>query len=784
MADDYLGQDVLLGGLVPSRVAYVIEQGDEAGFRRAVQTASARWGGEGEPIVQLTPSGISETDRSVLAQARVEALVPIGLSAEQEAAVKTESSVRLVAAGLAQDACTRHSYPLTAFTGAEGAMIAQSDGPLWQAAAAGDVAEQWIGEPGLPNLVRSMDGVIGIVQGHWVTLIARTGSQLGVSQAAFNDPLVLWFADSDDPLPDCVAFWNLRALRYRGDGGCRVWLLPADEVDAWADFGDQVRNLLRLEGLRSIDAVLWSHRVGAERLHALAQSWGLVEGSSDLGGPGELPPVREQVGDGGRDLTYTVTSPVPRLTTAWDWARLTDFDAHLFDSPRVTHIRFDAPISLYGQGKALLRLTSRTFAGLPRELAVAQLIHPAATWKKNWLQVPVMTTGEVSLEITLPTPSDALTAVLGGVTEQWELSSKGRVAAALPSEAGGLLLEPGLFSVLSELLTPRAKELVKELERTAREGADLSEQLLLAATWGGRTRRRYRPVSALSGAREQTRLAAERLVAQGWAERGFECVCARCGSSGFVEVEQATAQAVCPGCHVPAQYTGGNDGPVVHYRLNTFIDQAADQGVFPHLMAIATLRAEDSTAFLLPGVDVRLTAGGDLREADVLGLFRGELLAGEVKTSPGDFTAEQIEHDVAISSALGAGYHLMASVHALSESSRTLAEQACAARGLTLLARDGLKDWRREEAAGTAPDRSSPWAALTRGISAKRTPQGTRLTVPASKAAQIARLTSAAAREYPALDFALTFDSGHVHLDIHHTTDQAGTVESLLGTGL
>ncbi|MFF1459703.1 hypothetical protein [Streptomyces sp. NPDC058330] len=606
-------------------------------------------------------------------------------------------------------------------------MIAQSDGPLWQVAAAGDIAERWIGDPSLPSLVRSMDGVIGVVQGLWGTLIARTGSQLGVSQVAFNDPLVLWFVGSDDPLPDCVAFWNLRALRYRGDGGGRVWLLPADEVEAWADFDAQVCGRLRLEGWRSVDAVLWSHGVEAERLHALAESWGLVEGSSDLGSFGWLPPARVHVGDDERDLTYTVTDPVPRLTTGWDWVRSVDFDAHLFGSSRVTHIRFDAPVGLQGQGRALVRLSSRAFAGLPRELVVARLLHPAATWREGWLQVPVMTTGEVSLEIALPAPRDALAAVLGGVTEHWELSSKGRVAAALPHEAGGLLLEPGLFSVLTELLTPRAKELVKELERTARAGADLSEQQLLAAAWGGRTRRRYRPVSALSGTREQTRRAAERLVAQGWAERGFECVCARCGSATFVEVAQATAQAVCPGCHVPAQYTGGNDGPVVHYRLNTFIDQAADQGVFPHQMAIAVLLEADSTAFLLPGVDVRLTAGGGLKEADVLGLFEGKLLAGEVKTSPGDFTAEQIEHDVAISSALGAAYHLMASVHPLSDSSRALAEQACAARGLTLLARDRLKDWRQEEAASSVPAQSSPWAALTRGIQANRTPQGTRL---------------------------------------------------------
>ncbi|WP_306966902.1 hypothetical protein [Streptomyces afghaniensis] len=782
MADDYLGQDVLLGGLAPSRVAYVIEYGDEEAFRQAVRMASARWGGEGEPIVQLMSSGFTQADKDVVALAQVEAYVPVRLTGEQEVLAGGELKLAAVAAGrLAQDPLSRHSYPLSSIASRESAVIAQLNGPLWQVAAAGDVAEQWVGTTELPSLVRPMDGVIGSVQGHWGTLISRTGSQLAPSETAFNDPLVLWFADEANSLPDCLAFWNFRALRHRSEGGASAWLLPATEITAWSGFGAQVASRLGIEGWRSVDAVLWSLEVSTERLHTLARGWGLVERPADLSVFGWLPPLYEQVGDDQRQLTYAVVSPTPSLTTAWDWARSTDFDAHLFKGPRETRVRFAAPVSLHGQARMLLRLGSRVFEGLPRVEEVAKLIHPAGRWRGQKIQIPIASAGEVNIAITLPTPYEALCAVLDTVADRWALSSKGRTADALPDEAGELTLEPGLFAVLTELMTPRAKELLKALERMAAGGAEPSEQQRLAWSWGGRTRRRYRAVSALPGSRELARAAAERLVAHGWAQRGFECSCERCGSDTFVLLDQVSAQAVCPGCDAPAAYTSGSEGPTVHYRLDTFIDQAVDQGIFPHLMAIAVLSEEDSRACLLPGVDVYFPGISKSQEADVLGIFRGELLAGEVKTSPGDFTAEQISHDVRVSSQLGAKYHLMAAVHPLSADSRALAEQACVEHGLTLLIRDNLKNQRDKKPAVSAGDRDSAWPPLAQGTTAARIKDGTRVSFPLRLTPRISQLAVAEQAKDPHLMFVLTLRTDNVQVDIHHAPDVSDSVDALLG---
>ena len=75
MTGEYLGQDVLLGTVVPSRVAYVIDQGGQDSFRRAVQLASMRWGGECEPIVELGTAGLSDADCQLISTASVEAAV-------------------------------------------------------------------------------------------------------------------------------------------------------------------------------------------------------------------------------------------------------------------------------------------------------------------------------------------------------------------------------------------------------------------------------------------------------------------------------------------------------------------------------------------------------------------------------------------------------------------------------------------------------------------------------------------------------------------------------------
>ncbi|CAM5719484.1 hypothetical protein SHIRM173S_06200 [Streptomyces hirsutus] len=49
-----------------------------------------------------------------------------------------------------------------------------------------------------------------------------------------------------------------------------------------------------------------------------------------------------------------------------------------------------------------------------------------------------------------------------------------------------------------------------------------------------------------------------------------------------------------------------------------------------------------------------------------IGTFNGGILAGEVETSPADFTQEHITHDISTNAGIGADIHLMAAIHPIS----------------------------------------------------------------------------------------------------------------------
>ena len=110
----------------------------------------------------------------------------------------------------------------------------------------------------------------------------------------------------------------------------------------------------------------------------------------------------------------------------------------------------------------------------------------------------------------------------------------------------------------------------------------------------------------------------------------------------------------------------------MHYRLNARVDRAADQGVIPHLFADAVLTADDPQTFLLHGVDVTFEDGTN-KEVDLYGITAGNVVAGEAKTNPADFTPNQLVSDIELSVALAADTHLLVST---GEIPHTTEEQA------------------------------------------------------------------------------------------------------------
>jgi hypothetical protein len=74
---------------------------------------------------------------------------------------------------------------------------------------------------------------------------------------------------------------------------------------------------------------------------------------------------------------------------------------------------------------------------------------------------------------------------------------------------------------------------------------------------------------------------------------------------------------------------------------------------------------------------------------DLLGYLGEHLIVGEVKTSPADFTEEQITKDLTLARRAGADIYVMVAVHPLTAEQEGLAARLAAAQGCQLLAFSG-----------------------------------------------------------------------------------------------
>ena len=199
--------------------------------------------------------------------------------------------------------------------------------------------------------------------------------------------------------------------------------------------------------------------------------------------------------------------------------------------------------------------------------------------------------------------------------------------------------------------------------------------------------RRFQSVEQLrSAAGARGAESAERLCHQGWAERGLSIRCDSCSVRSFVALSESAPEGACPACQAaqPYEVDPTSGAPQLQYRLHALIDRAADQGVLPHLLAIAALRQEHDHTFLIPGADVRL--GDDtLREVDLFGTHKGTVVAGEAKTSPSGFEDADIEADIELSAALGADAHLMVATEEIAHETVEHAHQIASDANLGLI---------------------------------------------------------------------------------------------------
>jgi hypothetical protein len=692
-AGDYVGPTAVRATVLPARAAYLVADGSTEGLRRSVQEACTRWGGMTEPIIPVKPGGeVVPWWTQVASLARVDGVVNVDAAHEDARVAAVHLGLDLVELADIDEAgptaFTVHPSAVgpSMLAGSNSYILASQERGLWEVVGAGDLTDAHLGSlpPESLSTWRAGPDQTARAQLRGATLVERTCSQFGEHQThggPIPGPAVVW-ATSPDSFEDCIHFWNLRALRPLRFARLPLLILPVGRVQHWMGFADELAYALERPAQFAPDVALCSASLPESDVHDVAALLGLElhAGEARIGHDWPVPTRKAP-------FTYGLgLNPSQWLIFERSYGNVTDVDVQLFRD--ITTVRFTSPVSFNGEGSALVRLSGPALEGLPRRPAAAELITKYGNWRHGSLQIATRAANDLLFEIHVPELPEVTTALLEKVTVRHELSRKKGQAGMAWLEKTDLspLAQPGVFTAIRELTTPRSKEMLKELKKLRKDEAVDDELAEVAAHWGGRSERRYWNAEQLRYVPEgETASALERLCAAGWAERGLRVACGACGLPSFIPFAQAPGRAACPGCSSPADYEIGT-ALTVYYRLNSHLDPLSDQGVLPHLLAIEALRRGGAQSHLLPGVDLWFsTDDSDRAEVDLFGIRDGKILSGEVKTSASEFTSEQITRDVNLSSRLEADVHVLAATADIPEETTKMARQLCKDHELELV---------------------------------------------------------------------------------------------------
>jgi hypothetical protein len=703
-ANEYLGQEEFQVIVSPARVAYLIREKSESGYRRAVEEASTRWGGVSEPIVWLDEHGkLPALWEQIVQCAAVDELVNVDEVPTRAEAIGRELGLPVVAiehidVGIGRLTChpsavTRETVSNPNKMFGDGMALAtvwhfaEPSLGLWALTAGGALsssAKAQVAEQGdaVARQTEPMNFAMDQIGGQ--TLIDRTASQFEECWVGAPSPIVqpaiVWIVGADDQLLECTYYWNLRALRSFGAERSPMLILPDELIDGWLGFHNQIDSLLlRRPDLFAPDVALMSLKVDAERRRAIAGKWGLIEDDNPPRSTYALPLPSDRT----RPFTFRVDVDfTSNFLGERRYGETTHVSVQVFREE--TTVDFESPVRFRGPGQFLATFGSRVLNYLPRREALARRVHQNGTWGNGGLVLGCHTLSPQKHQIRLPSSPEVVAVLLGDATAHWSRSDKGqigeRVSEVLESAE---LLGLGMFEAIRELTTRRSTHLYKEIERREHTEEELDRARFVAES-GGRFDRRFLSASQLGSVPKEHRVdVAERLVALGLAERGYRVDCDRCGLTSFVPVPTVDAAASCPGCRAPQRYVRGPSALDVFYRLNSLIDHASDQGVLPHLMAIAALSGKRTDVFGLPGVDLRFV-DDSVAELDLFGIAQGKVFAGEVKTSTSEFTLDQVARDVALSKRVQADIHVLACIEEVDADVLAEATRLASEAGLTL----------------------------------------------------------------------------------------------------
>ncbi|WP_157435836.1 hypothetical protein [Actinospica robiniae] len=706
-AVSFIGQSALFTVTVrPARAAYLIAEESLDGFRRAVQEASERWGGQTELIIPVRDDGtISLDSQRMIELSHVDGLVNIDAPVDHAKSLADSFGMHLTPIkdidswGVTQ--CTSHPAdlgPPGTVDGSNGYTIAAEGDPLWQVAAAGGLsaeAAKGFHESGL-TIRRAQGGLdIGESQLRGHTLLEATTVSMREAWAPLTpatSPTVI-FLTSEDDFGDCLKFWNLRALRPAGRGVMPMYLLPAD-VSSWMSWPGVLFEALKRPAHFSPDVLIVSSSVAEEAMHAFAESMGLQLSEEAPARPFTTGKVPKRLAP----FTYQLDCPVHYFAFERRYGETEFVDVPVVGEKTVLRFASPVPTTAAFAGLSLVSISGEPLDALPKREPVAKLVTDSAEWHDEAIQIPDYLKRDWRIELRIPTLAAGYEAVMREVTNAHRLSDKGALGAGLMEQGAiDVLREANVFESIRQLTTPRGEKIAKELEKLFGKGQPLTEeQREFAERFGGRSERTFKCAENLGhGSFEAAQTALERLAGIGWAERGFRTVCGECTNKSFVpfSAEAARGVARCPVCGATTDYTRepAPRGLVVYYRLDGRVDFANDSGVIAHLMVLGTLQRRYKHTFLKPGVDLFFTDGVE-GEADVLGVCDGKLVSGEVKMSGYSFTEKQLEKDLDIVQRLRSEIYVMAATSPIEDEAKQRAKARCDELGvqLLLLERDDL----------------------------------------------------------------------------------------------
>jgi hypothetical protein len=236
--NDYLGQEALTVSVSPGRVVYLFPAGSRLNFRRAVQEASSRWCGVTEPIIPVRKGGGLDSGWAQIAMhARPFRAVNVGCP--ESDATRAAQTLGLDLTDLSRidhDSGTQAIHWSFVTTTVSNPVAARERSDLWEAVAAGDPLDP-TDAPALREPVRlaSDDGAgrAGLL-GNSVLDAGVTGFSYWAGSGGSSGPTAIWVTKPNS-LPDCLWFWNMRALQGHGMFSQPMYLIPEHAIRYWVD---------------------------------------------------------------------------------------------------------------------------------------------------------------------------------------------------------------------------------------------------------------------------------------------------------------------------------------------------------------------------------------------------------------------------------------------------------------------------------------------------------------------------------------------------------------------